>query len=316
MLSISRALRAQACPRPTTEVSMGAGAVRPDALRTVAPSGAPAADVDRRTRERVLELVASAGPVSAADLAATLGLTPAAVRRHLALLEEDDLVAVHDAGHPTGMRGRPARRYVTTSAGQGELSGTYADLAAQALRYLRDVAGPGAVERFAQDRLSELADRYADRLDAPDVEGRAAQLAAALADDGYAASVRPVPGTSAVQLCQGHCPVQHVAEEFPQLCEAEAQVFAKLLGSHVQRLATLATGAHACTTNVPVRDLRPGPRTAGGASRPGPRRPGAGAPVVGRDLTPRGTPPRPHDLPRRTCTDCPRPQRRTVEGRP
>ncbi|MHA7619902.1 helix-turn-helix transcriptional regulator [Cellulosimicrobium cellulans] len=238
---------------------MGAGAVRPDALRTVAPSGAPVADVDRRTRERVLELVASAGPVSAADLAATLGLTPAAVRRHLALLEEDNLVAVHDAGHPTGMRGRPARRYVTTSAGQGELSGTYADLAAQALRYLRDVAGPGAVERFAQDRLSELADRYADRLDAPDVEGRAAQLAAALADDGYAASVRPVPGTSAVQLCQGHCPVQHVAEEFPQLCEAEAQVFAKLLGSHVQRLATLATGAHACTTNVPVGISVPAP---------------------------------------------------------
>ena len=166
---------------------------------------------------------------------------------------------MHDAGHPTGMRGRPARRYVTTSAGQGELSGTYADLAAQALRYLRDVAGPGAVERFAQDRLSELADRYADRLDAPDVEGRAAQLAAALADDGYAASVRPVPGTSAVQLCQGHCPVQHVAEEFPQLCEAEAQVFAKLLGSHVQRLATLATGAHACTTNVPVGISVPAP---------------------------------------------------------
>ena len=40
---------------------MGAGAVRPDALPTVAPSGAPAADVDRRTRGRVLEVVASAG---------------------------------------------------------------------------------------------------------------------------------------------------------------------------------------------------------------------------------------------------------------
>lgn len=247
---------------------MAAGSVRPDALRSAASPSAPTmpADADRRTRERVLELVASAGPVSAADLAATLGLTPAAVRRHLALLEEDDLVAVHDAGHPTGMRGRPARRYVTTSAGQGALSGTYADLATQALRYLRDVAGPDAVERFAQDRLAELADRYAGRLDAGDVEGRAAQLAAALADDGYAASVRPVPGTSAVQLCQGHCPVQHVAEEFPQLCEAEAQVFAKLLGSHVQRLSTLATGAHACTTNVPVG--MPVPVPAPRAARP------------------------------------------------
>lgn len=242
---------------------MAAGTVRPPATqRAVAHPAQPAparasSEVDRRTRERVLELVATAGPVSAADLAATLGLTPAAVRRHLALLEDDDLVAVHDAGHATGMRGRPARRYVATAAGQGELSGTYADLATDALRFLRDVAGPEAVERFAQDRLSGLADRYAARLDAEDVEGRASQLAEALADDGYAASVRPVAGARALQLCQGHCPVQHVAEEFPQLCEAEAQVFARLLGSHVQRLATLAGGGHACTTNVPLRPSTP-----------------------------------------------------------
>lgn len=242
---------------------MAAGTAQPHAPRPAAPHAPvparPSADADRRTRERVLELVATAGPVSAADLAATLGLTPAAVRRHLALLEDDALVAVHDAGHATGLRGRPARRYVATAAGQSELSGTYADLATDALRFLRDVAGPEAVERFAHDRLSGLAERYAARLDADDVEGRASQLAQALADDGYAASVRPVAGARAVQLCQGHCPVQHVAEEFPQLCEAEAQVFARLLGSHVQRLATLAGGGHACTTNVPLRPAPPTP---------------------------------------------------------
>src|SRR5690606_40146701 len=97
-------------------------------------------------------------------------------------------------------------------------------------------------------------------------------------DDGYAASVRPVPGTSAIQLCQGHCPVQHVAEEFPQLCEAEAQVFARLLGSHVQRLATLATGAHACTTNVPVGVAVPVPA------------PRAARPPADHDVRARGRP--------------------------
>ena len=56
----------------------------------------------------------------------------------------------------------------------------------------------------------------------------------------------------AVQLCQGHCPVQHVATEFPELCEAEAEAFSRMLGVHVQRLATLAHGAHVCTTHVPV----------------------------------------------------------------
>jgi predicted ArsR family transcriptional regulator len=53
------------------------------------------------------------------------------------------------------------------------------------------------------------------------------------------------------QICQHHCPVAHVAEEFPQLCEAETEVFAELLGSHVQRLATIAHGDGVCTTHLP-----------------------------------------------------------------
>jgi hypothetical protein len=43
-----------------------------------------------------------------------------------------------------------------------------------------------------------------------------------------------------------------VAEGFPQLCEAETQAFSRLLGVHVQRLATLAAGGHVCTTHVPL----------------------------------------------------------------
>ena len=54
-----------------------------------------------------------------------------------------------------------------------------------------------------------------------------------------------------IQLCQGPCPVQHVAAEFPQFCEAETEAFSRLLGVHVQRLATLAHGDHVCTTFVP-----------------------------------------------------------------
>ncbi|HEX7590184.1 MAG TPA: transcriptional regulator, partial [Demequinaceae bacterium] len=56
----------------------------------------------------------------------------------------------------------------------------------------------------------------------------------------------------ALQLCQGHCPVQSVAEAAPEWCEEETRVLARLLGVHVQRLSTLAGGAHVCTTNIPL----------------------------------------------------------------
>ncbi len=55
-----------------------------------------------------------------------------------------------------------------------------------------------------------------------------------------------------MQLCQGHCPVQHAAERFPELCEAETAVFSRLLGVDVRRLATLAQGDHVCTTHIPL----------------------------------------------------------------
>ena len=59
--------------------------------------------------------------------------------------------------------------------------------------------------------------------------------------------------------------MQHVAARFPQLCEAETEVFSRLLGVHVQRLATLARGAHVCTTHVPARaPAAGGPKTTSG----------------------------------------------------
>jgi predicted ArsR family transcriptional regulator len=220
-------------------------------------------ETDGTTRRRVLELVASRGPVTAGALAAVLELTAPAVRRHLTLLEEDGKIAVHEASRSgVPRRGRPARRYVVTGGGQSELAGGYQEIARQVLRFLRETGGSAAVTGFAKERFDAVARSYAPHLTAETAEGRAAQLVQLLSADGYAASVRPVPaplsgptaGTvaRAVQLCQGHCPVQHVAEEFPELCEQEARAFSELLGSHVQRLATIAGGAHACTTNIPV----------------------------------------------------------------
>ena len=76
--------------------------------------------------------------------------------------------------------------------------------------------------------------------------------------DVFKPSKNPAPCTpvtgpiDGVQICQHHCPVSHVAEEFPQLCEAEREAFAEILGTHVQRLATIVNGDCACTTHVPV----------------------------------------------------------------
>ena len=75
-------------------------------------------------------------------------------------------------------------------------------------------------------------------------------LARVMSRAGFSASVRD--GVGGEQLCQQHCPVAHVAHEFPQLCEAETELIGRVLGSHVQRLATIAHGDGVCTTFIPA----------------------------------------------------------------
>ena len=195
-----------------------------------------------RTRERVAGLLLRTGGATAADLGAELGLSPAAVRRHLDAMLAEGTVTESDA-EPPGRRGRPARLFALTEAGREAFPHSYDSLAASALRYLAETGGEDVVRRFADARVAELEQRYADVATAP-VEERTERLAQALSRDGYAATAAPG------EVCQHHCPVQHVAEEFPQLCEAETAFFARLLGTPVQRLTTIAHGDACCTAHI------------------------------------------------------------------
>lgn len=213
-------------------------------------------DMDAGTRQTVLDLVIEKGPVTSGALAKILGLTTAAIRRHITALEETGEIEEHQVP-PRGPRGRgrPARFYVATDSGRGTLEDGHSDLAVKALNYMAKTAGPDAIDAFASARAREIERRYTPIVKGvgTDPQMRASALADALIEDGYAASIRPVgDGNFAIQLCQGHCPIERVAEVYPQLCEAELLAFSKVLGVHVQRLSTLAGGGHVCTTHVPI----------------------------------------------------------------
>jgi predicted ArsR family transcriptional regulator len=205
------------------------------------------------TRNRVARSILSEGPRTAAELASSLGLTPAGVRRHLdALLAEGLVEAREQRIYGNRGRGRPAKVFALTDSGRAVFHHDYDALAVDALRFIAENGGEQAVAAFARRRFTDLAGQYASVLAEADPAERAALLAEALTTDGYAASTRDAERLPGEQLCQHHCPVQHVAEQFPQLCEVETQVFAELLGTHVQRLATIAHGDGVCTTFIPT----------------------------------------------------------------
>lgn len=217
------------------------------------PPGQSQDDPHAGTRARVARSILENGPSTAAALGARLGLTPAAIRRHLDTLQADGMIEGRQARvHGYRGRGRPAKVFVVTDAGRDAFEQAYDDLAVGALRFLAETGGDELVGEFARRRVGELEERYQPMVDAAaGPEDKARALARSLSADGYAASVETAPTGSGEQLCQHHCPVAHVAEQFPQLCEAETEAFARLLGTHVQRLATIAHGDGICTTHIP-----------------------------------------------------------------
>ncbi|GAB2758194.1 transcriptional regulator [Nocardioides salsibiostraticola] len=205
---------------------------------------------DQPTRQRVVQSILVEGPSTAVALAERLDLTPAAVRRHLDhLCDEGEVEAREPRTVASRGRGRPAKMFALTEHGREGFDQQYDDLAVQALRFLAETGGDAAVREFAERRVAFVEERF-DAVQADRPEASPAEvLAEIFTAEGYAAAVRDLP--MGEQLCQQHCPVSHVAHEFPQLCEAETEAIGRVLERHVQRLATIAHGDGVCTTSIP-----------------------------------------------------------------
>lgn len=215
---------------------------------------------DGHTRRAIVRLLLESGSITAGEVGDRLGLSAAGVRRHLdALIEGGDAESFAPAAWQQAGRGRPAKRYRLTPAGRAKLDHSYDDLASAAMRQLREIGGEDAIRTFARRRIDSILTGVdaATSADDADVEAAAQRIAAALTKAGYVATTTRVGGAEplavhGVQICQHHCPVSHVAEEFPELCETEREAIAEVLGTHVQRLATIVNGDCACTTHVPL----------------------------------------------------------------
>lgn len=239
------------------------GVVKIQSELNAAVPAAAAVGTDGHTRRAIVRLLLESGSITATEIGERLGLSAAGVRRHLdVLIDAGDAESAPAAAWQQVGRGRPAKRYRLTANGRAKLDHSYDDLAAAAIRQLREIGGEDAVRTFARRRIDAILAgvEAADSVDDAAVEAAAERVAGALTKAGYVATTTRVGGPiHGVQICQHHCPVSHVAEEFPELCEAEQQAMAEVLGTHVQRLATIVNGDCACTTHVPLTPA-PSPR--------------------------------------------------------
>jgi len=190
------------------------------------------------TKEKVLELL-RARPLTAKEVAEALGLSRAAVGKHLQDLEARGLVR-SEVRRCSG-RGRPHRLY---RAQDGE--SPYALLCRDVLQGLEKALGKEGVVAF-------LAQRNLGRLAPLDLRGlplkeKLTRLARRLNEEGYEAEVVEEEGR--LYLCQRRCPKLALSREHEALCQGELLAYQELLGLPLVWEERIAEGGSCCRYRV------------------------------------------------------------------
>jgi predicted ArsR family transcriptional regulator len=206
-----------------------------------------------KTRDVVARSILESGPTTAVALAEKLDITPAGIRRHLDSLIAEGVLTSREPYQSSASRsrGRPSKVFLMTDEGREKFEHSYDDLAVAALKFMASKNGSHLVDEFAQTRAADFERKgQSIRNSNKSLLEKSKMLAKLLTKEGYSATTDKMGNGE--EICQHHCPIAHVASEFPQLCEAETEAFSKILGTHVQRLATIADGDGVCTTFVPT----------------------------------------------------------------
>jgi predicted ArsR family transcriptional regulator len=208
------------------------------------------------TRAAIVERLHRGGPHSTAELAAHLGISEVATRRHLAVLLEEGLVEEREQ---RASGGRPAACFDLTERAGRLFPQSYDRFANEVLDFLTAEHGRDGLLAFLRWRVDREVGALADVIQDGPIEERVRRLAEALTSAGFVADVVPVEGESGangalptLQLVQHHCVIEDIAREHPEICAYEAAAFSRALGTDVQlsRRDTIADGAQACVCTV------------------------------------------------------------------
>ncbi len=193
----------------------------------------------------MLRLVVERREARVEELAEELGISVAAVRRHLDNLRADGLVAVQPTKQATG---RPYYRYVPTEAAIEAVRHTYVDLLQRLLQCLgerEDVASA-----VASAVAEAVAERHRGEVGAVDPLARVAEVTESLRREGILD--RWQAQGDEIHLINGVCPYRQVAEVSRLPCESDRRAIELLLGTSVEQIHRIVDGGAVCEYVVRV----------------------------------------------------------------
>lgn len=185
------------------------------------------------TRQRIIALLEENRTGTAAELSRLLQVTPANVRYHLDILQEQGLVSSVGQQHARG-RGRPTQIFALTPTAQKD---NLAKLAGALLDVL-ETQGDEATWNVVALKLVDSATLPVTGSSAPPVARRLYSAINRLNELHYAA--RWEAHATAPRLIFENCPYAKIIEKHPELCQIDRMVIEHLSGLHCQQVDKLA----------------------------------------------------------------------------
>jgi predicted ArsR family transcriptional regulator len=177
------------------------------------------------------------------ELASVMKVSRMAVHKHLALLQQRDLV---ESTEIRGRVGRPRIVYRLTGQSKSVFPKSYSAIATHALDFIEKNMGKDAVKRVLYERQSELFDQYYKRLKGLDFDKQVKELARIRDEEGYIAESKKSKSDGKHILLEYNCPIIHIAEKHWEACSTETELFEKLLGAKIETTHRAAKGDSVC----------------------------------------------------------------------
>ncbi|CEJ14809.1 hypothetical protein BN1110_05144 [bacterium YEK0313] len=204
----------------------------------------------RPAGDRILLLLKTRGPQTAADLGAALGSTGENARQQLSKLAADGLVETESVVRGVG---RPAQFWRLTDRGHARFPDAHAELTVSLVKSVRDVLGADALDRLIAAREDDMRAAYQAELDGRvGIEARLDGLAEIRSREGYMAEWRQADGGGGWLFVENHCPICAAATACQGFCRAELAIFRAMLGPdcRVERTEHIVHGARRCAYRI------------------------------------------------------------------
>lgn len=206
-----------------------------------------------RGRAAVLDRLKREGPVSADDLAEKLGVTPMAVRQHLAALEADELAAPAPVEAKARTRGRPLTLWRASEAADAHFPDSHSLLAVDLIGQMKKAFGEAGLDRLLALRTGDQERAYRTETDrTKTLKGKLEALVRIREREGYMPELRRDPESGGFLFVENHCPICSAAKLCQGLCREELALFRRVLGKgvSVERVSHILTGAGRCAYRV------------------------------------------------------------------